>query len=125
MSSQSPPRPSQPPGLQSALASLRSGLLLESERAPEALHDLAATLPDLLGTLDPSLLDRVAERLGMAADGNALTEVLLLSEGSLHVVRPLRTRPGVALLARSEATGNVGLVLSQIAAAAAAREGPR
>ena len=50
-----------------APASLKTGALLDEnlpERARERLEGLAATLPDLFGTLDPTCLDRIAERLG-------------------------------------------------------------
>jgi hypothetical protein len=109
-------------GISSALASTQSGSLLEPRGAPQQLQDLAATLPEIFGTLDQECLRRVAERVGAASASQQLSEVLLFSDSCLHVMQPLLGRPGVALLAVSPATSSVGLVLSQVRARAAELE---
>jgi hypothetical protein len=102
-----------------APASLRTGALLDQtlpERARERLEGVAATLPDLFGTLDPTCLDRIAERLGGVPGDVTFDEILLLSDKSLHVIQPLRAQPGVALVAECPASSSIGLVLSAIRA---------
>jgi len=110
---------SNPLDLVCAPASLRTGALLDaatSERVRERLQGLAATLPDLFGTLEPTCLDRIAERLGGEAGDATFGEILLLSDKSLHVIQPLPGRPGVALVAECPASSSIGLVLSAIRA---------
>jgi hypothetical protein len=110
---------SNPLDLVFAPASLRTGALLDDalpERARERLEGLAATLPDLFGTLDPTCLDRIAERLGGEPGDCTFDEILLLSDKSLHVIQPLRAQPGVALVAECPANSSIGLVLSAIRA---------
>jgi hypothetical protein len=96
---------------------MRTGALLE-QALPEPvrgrLEGLAATLPDLFGTLDPTCLDRIAERLGGEPGDATFTEILLLSDKSLHVIQPLAGQPGVALVAECPASTSIGLVLSAI-----------
>ncbi|HKO46188.1 MAG TPA: hypothetical protein VJV79_00605 [Polyangiaceae bacterium] len=102
-----------------APASMRTGALLDetiAKRAYERLEGLAATLPDLFGTLDPTCLDRIAERLGGEPGDTTFNEILLLSDKSLHVIQPLATQPGIALVAECPATSSIGLVLSAIRA---------
>jgi hypothetical protein len=106
-------------------ASMHSGLLLEDCPQPvarERLGELAATLPELFGTLDPSCLDRISEGLGDHAKGQTFAEIVLLSDQYLHVIQPLRARLGVALLAVSPCGVSVGLVLSEFHARVAALE---
>jgi hypothetical protein len=108
-----------------ASASLRTGGLLDetlSAGARARLESLAATLPDLFGTLDPTCLDRLAERLGGKPGDTTFDEILLLSDKSLHVIQPLRARPGVALVAECPASASIGLVLSAIRARVAELE---
>ena len=74
---------SNPLDLVCASASMRTGALLEQalpEPVRERLEGLAATLPDLFGTLDPTCLDRIAERLGGEPGDATFTEILLLSD---------------------------------------------
>jgi hypothetical protein len=102
-----------------APASMRTGALLDEslpERVRERLEGFAATLPDLFGTLDPTCLDRISERLGGEPGDTTFGEILLLSDKSLHVVQPLAGQPGVALVAECPATCSIGLVLSAIRA---------
>jgi hypothetical protein len=109
-----------------AVASLRTGALLDaalSERVRARLEGLAATLPDLFGTLDPTCLDRIAERLGGEPGDATFNEILLLSDRSLHVIQPLAARPGVALVAECPATSSIGLVLTAIRARVVELEG--
>jgi hypothetical protein len=111
-----------------APASMRAGALL-GEYAPgderERLEGLAATLPELFATLDPTCLERLSQRLGGDDDGQAETfsEILMLSDKHLHLIQPLERRPGVALLAVCAASGSIGLALSAIRARAALLEG--
>ncbi len=105
-----------------ATASMRTGALLEDAGAHPKLEGLAATLPDLFGTVDTGCLDRIAERLGGAAGGHTFAEILVLSEQHVHVIQPLAERPGVAFLAVSPADSSVGLVLSAVRARVAALE---
>jgi len=108
---------SNPLDLVCASASMRTGALLEEalpEPVRERLEGLAATLPDLFGTLDPTCLDRIAERLGGEPGDATFTEILLLSDKSLHVIQPLAGQPGVALVAECPATTSIGLILSAI-----------
>jgi len=105
------------PVLTSVVASLKSGALLPDGEALEArqqLADLAATLPEIYGTVDVGCLQRVAERLGTAASGVILGELVLLSETRVHVIEPLGRKPGYALLAVGPSSRSVGLVLSQV-----------
>ena len=109
------------------MASLDSGLLLADGvdvRARACLEGLAATLPELFGVVDPACLDRIAERSGGVGGGQNFGEMLLLSAEHVHLIRPLRNRPGVALLATSPLTGSIGLLLSEFHARVAALEGP-
>lgn len=109
-----------------AAASMKTGALLDhalSERVRERLEGLAATLPDLFGTLDPIALDRIAERLGGVPGDATFGEILLLSDKSLHVIQPLAGQPGVALVAECPANASIGLVLSAIRARIAHVEG--
>lgn len=101
------------------LASLRSGQLMDagaSDLGRAELEGLAATLPDLFGTVDSNCLDRISERLGSDANGVSFDEILLLSDHRVHVVQRLGQRPGVALLAVSSAIHSIGLVLSAVRA---------
>ena len=109
-----------------APASIKTGALLDHElpeRARERLEGLAAILPDLFGTLDPTCLDRIAERLGGEPGDAAFREIMLLSDKSLHVIQPLAGQPGVALVAECPATSSIGLVLSAIRARVVEMEG--
>jgi len=109
-----------------APASMKTGALLDqnlAERVRERLEGLAATLPDLFGTLDPTCLERIAERLGGDPDDATFGEILLLSDRSLHVIQPLASRPGVALVAECPATSSIGMVLSAIRARVLSMEG--
>jgi len=102
-----------------ALASMRTGSLLDAEGAGEAqeqLEGLAATLPDLFGTVDTGSLDRISERLGGDGETENFAEILLISPEHTHVIQPLVARPGVALLAVSRGTSSIGLVLSAVRA---------
>ncbi|MET0794101.1 MAG: hypothetical protein ABW061_21445 [Polyangiaceae bacterium] len=109
-----------------APASLRSGSLLD-ETSPDAerarLEGLAATLPELFATLDPSCLERLAQRLGGDSSADSFSEILVLSDKHLHLIQPLTRRPGVALLAVCSASYSIGLVLSAIRARVAVLEG--
>ncbi len=108
-----------------ALGSTRSGGLIGAPSevsATEQLESLAATLPEIFGTLDPACLDRIAARLCGEGARDGFGEVLLLSEHRLHVVRPLCSRPQVALVGTSSATHRIGLVLSEVHARATALE---
>lgn len=108
-----------------ALGSTQSGGLLGVASEPETaeqLENLAATLPEIFGTVDPACLDRIATRLCGEGAGDGFGEVLLLSEHRVHVIRPLKTRPQVALVATSAATHRIGLVLSEVHARATALE---
>jgi hypothetical protein len=108
-----------------AVACMRTGVLLgEAGEHPltAQLESLAATLPEVFGTADPSWLSRIAARLGDAPGGHPFGEVLLMSENQVHVIQPLTKHPGVALLAVSSAANAVGLVLSQVHARVAALE---
>lgn len=109
-----------------APASIKTGALLDQElagRARERLEGLAAILPDLFGTLDPTCLHRIAERLGGEPGDTTFREILLLSDKSLHVIQPLAGQPGVALVAECPATCSIGLVLSAIRARVGEMEG--
>jgi hypothetical protein len=112
-------------GVAFAVGSLQSGGLLCSSSEPshdEQLEALAATLPEIFGTVDPACLDRIAMRLCGETSGEGFAEVLLLSELRLHVARPLVRQENRALVAVSSATHRIGLVLSEVHARAAALE---
>jgi hypothetical protein len=111
--------------LSCAVACLSTGSLREGgggEAVTDELLELAATLPEIFGTFDRGCLERIAERLGAEPGATLFTEVLLLSETRVHVVRPLETRPGEALLAVGPVGTSVGLTLSQVHARASALE---
>ncbi len=105
-----------------ALANIRNGALLEqitedaTTSTGEQLEGLAATLPDLFSTVDPSCLERLSDRLGGEGEGSTFAEILLISPKHTHVIYPLPSRPGVALLAVGPATGKIGLILSAVRA---------
>ena len=109
-----------------AAASMRTGALLD-EIAVDAdrhrLEGLAATLPELFATIDPSCLERLSHRLGGEGEADEFSEILLLSDKHLHLIQPLARRPGVALLAVCSATCSIGLALSVIRARALVLEG--
>lgn len=109
-----------------ALAAMHTGELLDElpvGRMRAELEGMAATLPDLFGTLDPNCLERISERLGShAAHRGGFDEILVLSAACVHVIQPLTARAGVALLAVSPALGSVGLILSAVHSYAAALE---
>lgn len=114
------------PAVAFALGAIRSGGMLGAASNPACsaqLQDLAATLPEVFGTVDPSLLSRVAARLCAEATADGFVEVLLLSEHRVHVMRPLTTRPDVAIVGTSRATHRIGLVLSKLHERAAEVEG--
>ncbi len=109
-----------------APASMRTGALLEVPPAGDArerLEGLAATLPELFATLDPTCLDRLSQRLGGEGEAQTFSEILMLSDRHLHLIQPLARRPGVALLAVCAATSSIGLALSAIRAQAALLDG--
>lgn len=112
------------PDLSYAVASVRSGLVLERSNDDDGatLEELAATLPEIFGTLEAECLGRVATRLGVESGGELLAEVLLLSDSRVHVIQPLAQRPGAALLAVSPTGASVGLVLSRVHAQVSALE---
>ena len=104
-------------GLVCAAASISDGALLGEVAAGagrERLEGLAAMLPELFGTLDATSLDRISERLGVEVAGELFGEILLFSEQYLHLIQPLRGRPGVALLAVTSAEQSMGLLLSAV-----------
>jgi hypothetical protein len=95
---------------------MTTGLLLGEPADPELrdrLEHLAATLPELYGTVDPSCLDRITERTGNRGTANGFNELLLLSEDYVHLIQPLEKRPGVALVAVGSALGSIGLIVSE------------
>jgi hypothetical protein len=103
-------------GVVCATASMRTGALVgEALRGAvdEQLECLAATLPEIYGTVEAGCLERIATRLGDEPRGANAAEVLLISDQRLHVIQPLRRRPGIALLAVGAAGGSIGLVLSR------------
>ena len=105
------------------VASMRTGGVLQDGdggAATAQLEELAATLPEIFGTMEKGCLERIAVRLGAANTDEVFAEVLLLSEMHVHVIQPLPKRPGEALLATGPASRSVGLILSQ--AHAQARE---
>ena len=109
-----------------ATASMRTGALLDELRANAArdrLEGLAATLPELFATIDPSVLERLSHRLGGEGEAQSFSEILVLSDKHLHLIQPLSQRPGVALLAVCSATCSIGLALSAIRARALVLEG--
>jgi hypothetical protein len=105
------------PELRSTTARLEDGTLQRAPQDPAVraeLEDLAATLPELFGTLELGCLNRIAQRLGTTSHGEELLELLLLSDSRVQVVHPLTRDPGLALVAISSAVGNIGLVLSRV-----------
>ncbi|MEO6600316.1 MAG: hypothetical protein ABIQ16_10620 [Polyangiaceae bacterium] len=115
-----------PPDLVCGAASMRTGALLDEilpHDVRERLEGLAATLPELFATIDSSCLERLAQRLGGDGDAQSFSEILMLSDKHLHLIQPLRRRPGVALLAVCSATSSIGLALSAIRARALVLEG--
>ena len=108
-----------------ALANVRNGALLEPaipgpsgalDEAAEQMANLAATLPDLFGTVDPSCLGRICDRMGGEDSGATFGEILLISPKHTHVIHLLPGQPGVALLAMSSATARIGLILAAVRA---------
>src|SRR6185369_3760117 len=102
-------------GVMCGLASLRTGAMLEDQAEGGAeLEGLAATLPEIYGTLDAACLERIARRLGADAGGDDLAEVLMLSPTRVRVTQPLKQQPDTALVAAGPAESSVGLVLSRV-----------
>jgi hypothetical protein len=90
-----------------AVGSLQSGGLVGPPSDPahaDSLEALAATLPEIFGTVDPACLDRIAARLCGEVSGQGFAEVLLISESQVQVVRPLARGQNSALVALSSAT---------------------
>jgi hypothetical protein len=112
-------------GVMCGLASLRTGAMLEAEGEGVAeLESLAATLPEIYGTIDTACLERIARRLGADAASDPLAEVLLLSPTRVRVTQPLQQHPGTALVADGPADSSVGLVLSLVHSRLKELEGP-
>lgn len=106
--------------LDCVLASSRDGRVvreLNEDGALPLLHELAAILPEVLGSMESSSLSRVAALLDPGGS-DAIAEVLLLSESHVHVISPLPDRGDQALLAIAPGARSVGLVLSQVHARA-------
>jgi hypothetical protein len=106
-------------------ASMTTGLLLGEPADPELrerLEHLAATLPELYGTIDPSCLDRITERTGNRGTASGFNELLLLSEDYVHLIQPLANRPGLALVAVGSALGSIGLIVSEFHASVVVAE---
>jgi hypothetical protein len=102
---------------------MTSGKLLgEPPDAPfrERLTRLAATLPELYGTLDPRCLAGLDETDDDAAGG--LGELVLMSGEYVHLIQPLSNPPGVALLAIGSALGNIGLLVAEFRASVTVAE---
>ena len=100
-----------------AIASMRTGMLIECEvhgAALRQLEDLAAIVPSVLGTNDLSPFDKVLGRLAGESSEPSLREVLMVSAEHVHVMRPLARKSGFALLAISPNSNSVGLVLSLV-----------
>jgi hypothetical protein len=109
-----------------ALASMHTGALVECDATgPERqrLEDFAAIIPSLFRAHDLAPLGEVLSRLGSEGQGTSLREVLIVSAEHVHVMKPLSDGRGVALLATSPATNNVGLVLSAVHRRTAELEG--
>lgn len=106
-----------------ALASVHSGLVIQrgqDDHVSQEVAELAAVLPEVYGTSDSGLLERISARLGVEETGAACAEVLLLSYDRAYVLRPLARRPGQALVATSPGGSRLGLLLSQVHARASA-----
>jgi hypothetical protein len=113
------------PAIAFAVASMRNGALLRADDAEAdsvQLQELAATLPEIFGTFDPSCLKSIGARLGVEGSAEEFAEVVLLSESHVHVIQPLKSRPTEALLAIGSAGRSVGLILSEAHARAASLE---
>lgn len=113
------------PNVTWAVACMRTGVLLGQPNfgpLTEQIENLAATLPEVFGTVDLGWLERIAAQLETEPGQHPFGEVLLLSENHVHVIQPLTRHRGVALLAVSSAANAVGLVLSQVHAQVAALE---
>lgn len=113
------------PNVTWAVACMRTGVLLgqpDLAQPSEQIENLAATLPEVFGTVDPAWLERVAAQLETQPGEHSFGEVVLLSEHHVHVIQPLTRHRGVALLAVSPAANAVGLVLSRVHAQVAALE---
>lgn len=108
-----------------AVGCMRTGVLLGPPSSPgpgPQIESLAATLPEVFGTVDADWLERIAAQLEAEPGEHPFGELLLLSDQHVHVIQPLRNHRGVALLAVSPAANAVGLVLSQVHAQVAALE---
>ncbi|RYZ07772.1 MAG: hypothetical protein EOO73_10595 [Myxococcales bacterium] len=113
------------PRLDCVVASTRTGVVLHDLNgdSPSAiLQDLAATLPEILSSLEGGSLERVGALLDPECPTEGFSEVLLLSTSYVHVIHPLAGRPSEALLANAPAGRSVGLVLSQVHARTAELE---
>lgn len=109
--------------LVSVVASLRTGAVLtraDATAASAQLDELAATLPEVFGTMGDESLERVALQLGAEPGSARFAEVLLLSTSSVHVIQPLPGGKDQALLASAPAGPSIGLILSQVHARASA-----
>ena len=96
------------------LASLRTGAIVEAQDEGDVeLEALAATLPEIYGTIDTACLERIARRLGAEAGSDPLAEVLLLSPTRIRVTQPVKGLPDTALVADGPAELSVGLMLSR------------
>lgn len=105
------------PDVAMATASLGSGLILTAPAEPDGLdqlQDLAATAPEIFGTLELGCLSRIAERLGIETENDELIELVLLSDSRIQVIHALSESPELALVAVSRSVGKIGLVLSQV-----------
>lgn len=98
-----------------ALVDLKTGLSLSSAELSSArLQDLASATPELFragGTADFSAL---FSRLSGEPASSTFQEIVLMSARAAHVVQRAVRRPDLALVAVSEDTTKLGMMLSGV-----------
>lgn len=101
-----------------ALISLKTGLVLGplSGRLSRRLEDLAAAAPELFRSSPSSDFGPLFTRLGSQDGSQSFQEIVVISAQHAHVVQRLPNRPDTALLAVSEDSKKLGLLLSGVRA---------
>lgn len=98
-----------------ALVDLKTGLSLSpSELGDARLQDLSSAAPELFRAGAPADFAALFSRLSREPTSSGFQEIVLMSARAAHVVQRVVQRPDLALVAVSEDTTKLGLMLSGV-----------
>ncbi len=103
-----------------ALVDLKTGtpLALSEGVGSSRLQDLCSAAPELFRAGAPAELAALLARLSANAPSAGVQEIVFMSPHAVHVVQRVARKPELALLAVSEDTHKLGLMLSGVRARA-------